>query len=94
MALTEGTICPNVSAMNSFRSIIELWPTRDELAGEIGATPSQVSKWWQRDSIPSEWWAALLSTSKAQVANVSADTLTALAARDLQPFPRFVEARA
>ena len=31
--------------------IIELWPSRDAMAGEIGATRSQVSKWWQRDNL-------------------------------------------
>lgn len=69
--------------MNSFRSVIELWSTRDALASEIGAKPSAVSKWWQRDFIPADWWAAVLCTEKAREAGVSADLLTRLAAREV-----------
>lgn len=80
--------------MKSFRSIIELWPTREACASEIGATPSQVSKWWQRDSVPAEWWAPLLGTERARAAHVTADLLTALAARPLASSAVLLEARA
>jgi hypothetical protein len=68
--------------MNSFRSIIELWPSRAALAAELGATPAQVSKWWQRKIIPAEWWAAIIASSRAAEAGVNAELLTSLAARE------------
>ena len=73
--------------LTSFRAIIELWGTshgsRIAMAADVpGASATQVSKWWQRDSIPAEYWAGLLATSRAREAGVSADLLTELAARE------------
>jgi hypothetical protein len=74
--------------LTSFRSIIELWGPKDAhgarlaLASEIGASAGMVTKWWQRDSIPAEWWASLLVTPRAIEAGLTADVLTALAARE------------
>jgi len=70
--------------LTSFRTVIELWGAdRIALASELpGATPTQVSKWWQRDSIPAEWWAALIETERARSAGVTAELLTSLAARE------------
>jgi hypothetical protein len=65
----------------SFRSIIEIWPTREACASELGASAAQVSKWWQRDGVPAEWWAALLATQRAAEAGLTAEMLTTLAAR-------------
>jgi hypothetical protein len=85
--LIFGTDCPNIPAMSdltSFRSIIELWDSRDAMAADVGAGGwSVVSKWWQRDNIPAEWWSAVLATEKAVAAGVSADLLTRLAAREV-----------
>jgi len=87
MALLLRTNCPKKSGMadlTSFRAIIELWGAdRIALASELpGATATGVSKWWQRDSIPAEWWSAVLATERAQSNGVTADLLTALAARE------------
>jgi hypothetical protein len=41
-----------------------------------------IIEWWQRDSIPAEWWASLLVTPRALEAGLTADVLTALAARE------------
>jgi hypothetical protein len=70
-----------MSDSQSFRSIIELWETREAMASELGARDRAVSKWWQRDAIPSGWWGVLLSTERAKAAGVTADDLTRLAAR-------------
>jgi hypothetical protein len=78
--------------LTSFRSIIELWPSREAMALELGAGAPAVSKWWQRDSVPAEWWSAILATDVASVAGVTAERLTALAAR--QPAGVEEEARA
>jgi uncharacterized protein YjcR len=80
-----------MSDLTSFRAIIELWGPKDApgariaLAAEMsGVSPTQVSKWWQRDNIPAEYWSSLLSTDKAREAGVSSDLLTELAARECE----------
>lgn len=65
----------------SFRSIIELWPSREAMAGDTGAPATAVSKWWQRDRLPAEWWSAVLATETATINLVTAEVLTGLAAR-------------
>jgi hypothetical protein len=71
-------------APDSFRSIIELWPSpsADSMALEIGAGIPAVRKWYQRDRIPAEWWLAVLASEPAKYAGVTAETLAALAARE------------
>lgn len=75
--------------LTSFRSIVEIWGPRDAhgarlaMASEIGVTAGVVTKWWQRDSVPPEYWSAILATDKAREAGVTAELLTRLAARDI-----------
>ena len=71
--------------INSFSTLIELWETREAMASDIGANASAVSKWWQRDSIPAEWWAPILATEIAAKSKVKAETLIGLAARSECP---------
>jgi hypothetical protein len=71
-----------MSQITSFRAVIELWSLREDMAAEIGVSGWMVSKWWQRDSIPADRWAAVLATSKAMAAGVTAEALTILAARE------------
>jgi len=66
----------------------------DDISASSGMRLSgwTVSKWWQRNNIPAEWWSAVLGTDKAARAGLSAETMTALVAR---PIPaETVEARA
>jgi len=75
--------------IESFRQVIELWDARDALAAELpGVSSSQVSKWWQRDNIPSERWAVILRTERAKSAGLSADVLASLAEKRLAEVPR------
>lgn len=67
----------------SFTDVINLWPSIPEAVSEIGATVSQVSKWRRRDSIPPEWWEAVLATGVARRNGITADALVKLAAREL-----------
>lgn len=71
-----------MSQINSFRSIIKLWPSLPDLASDLGTTTPMVTKWGQRDNIPAEWWSAVLGTERAIAAGVTAEVLTALAARE------------
>ena len=70
-----------MSEPTSFRAVIELWPTKEACASEVGANASQVSKWGQRNSIPAEWWTALLTSTTAKAVGLTSEILTKLAAR-------------
>lgn len=78
---TDCLIGFGMTDLASFRSIIELWPSREAMAADIEAKAAAVSKWWQRDSVPAEWWSSLLATGIAVDAGLNAEALTALAAR-------------
>lgn len=52
------------------------------MGAEIEANGSAVSKWWQRDNIPAEWWRAVLGSPVAKAAGLKAETMAALAARE------------
>lgn len=71
-----------VSMPETFRSIIDLWASREAMAADVGANSRAVSKWWQRDSIPADWWAVVLDTERAKSAGLTAELFTRLAARD------------
>lgn len=72
-----------MSDLTSFQKIIELWPSREAMAADIpDAGAWTVSKWWQRNTIPSEWWLAVLATDKARDAGLNAELLAKLAARE------------
>jgi len=68
-----------MSRLKSFRDVISLWPSLEELAAESGAGIWAVRKWWQRDRIPAEWWRALLESPTARKAKITADSLADLA---------------
>jgi hypothetical protein len=72
-----------MSDLTSFRSIIDLWDSREAMAADVGAGAWAVRKWLKRDNIPSDWWSAVLSTEKARAAGITADLLTGLAAREV-----------
>ncbi|HXJ02900.1 MAG TPA: hypothetical protein VNH44_16895 [Micropepsaceae bacterium] len=67
--------------LTSFRSIIALWPSREAMAADVGAPVTAVTKWGQRNNIPSDWWLAVLATERVAAAGVTAELLTTLAAR-------------
>lgn len=61
---------------------MELWPSREAMASDVGASVPRVTKWGQRNNIPAEWWSAVLGTEKASTAGLTAEKLAALAARE------------
>lgn len=71
-------------SLETFRSVIELWASRDALASDVGARDRAVSKWWQRDNIPSAWWNKVLATETAKTAGLSADLFMRLAAKEAE----------
>lgn len=68
----------------SFRSVIKLWDSQLAMAADIGARPPVISKWRERDNIPSEWWTRILATEKAMTAGLSPDLFARLAAKKLE----------
>lgn len=54
------------------------------MAADIGngVSASVVRKWWQRNSIPSEWWSRVLATEKAKWECLSSDLFVRLAAKE------------
>jgi hypothetical protein len=52
------------------------------MAFDVRARADTVSKWWQRDSIPSSLWSSILATDKAKSAGVSPSVFVELAARE------------
>lgn len=66
----------------TFRDVISLWPSLPAMAADIGASVPAVTKWGQRDSIPAEWWSAVLGADKSVAAGLTAEKLTVLAARE------------
>lgn len=68
-------------SLETFRTVIDLWDSRDALASDVGARDRAVSKWWQRDSIPSAWWTRVLATEKAKSAGLSAELFMQLASK-------------
>lgn len=71
-----------MSKTSDFCSIIDLWPSPDAMAAEIGVKPEAVRKWWQRDRIPARWWRSVLDTSRVKEAQITAEILAELAARE------------
>lgn len=70
------------SQITSFRSLIELWGSREAMASEVGASNWAVIKWFKRDNIPSEWWTRVLSTEKAKTIGLTSDLFARLATRE------------
>lgn len=66
----------------SFRDVIGLWRSPGAMASDIGASVDSARKWFQRDSVPAEWWTALLASRTAQDAGLTAADLVEIAARE------------
>ena len=64
--------------MKSNKQIIELWPSRQDLASDIDEKVETVRKWWQRDSIPAPSWDALIRAAKLRKYPVTAQDLVTI----------------
>jgi len=68
--------------MDSFRDAILAWGTVAAFAEAVGAGERTAMSWYQRDSIPSAWFAAVVRTAKRDgVLQVDLDKLAYLAER-------------
>jgi hypothetical protein len=69
--------------VTSFRQLIDDWGGSAEMAADIGASVWAIKKWHQRDSIPSEWWLAIVSSAPVRNLDVTLEALALFAARRL-----------
>jgi hypothetical protein len=64
--------------INSFRQIIDWWPTQSALAVELDVSRHVVQQ-WKRMGIPAGYWQALLETKIARRNRLTAAVLVRLA---------------
>lgn len=72
-----------MSTPNDIRELINLWPTRAELAADLSVSCGQVSvgkvhKWAQSSAIPSKFHAAVIAAAKVRGFQVDAALLVEL----------------
>lgn len=72
-----------MSEFNSFRDVIDAWPSRRDFAADISASLAAVNKMHEVDSIRAIYFAAICEASRRLHGDgaVSAEVLCALAAR-------------
>jgi hypothetical protein len=64
----------------SFREIIQWFPTTRELAKELGTSDAVVRQWKLKDGIPARYWPSLLETKIARRRGLTAAKLVRLVA--------------
>ena len=81
-ALTGGDTSGIIRRMKTFADIINLWPTAEELARDLGVTGLVVRAWRNRESIPAEYWTAIAEAArKRKIRGVTLELFAGLAAR-------------
>jgi hypothetical protein len=69
---------------SDFRDVIDAWPSRRELAREVGVSLHLVNKWYEKDSVRGIYFAAIIQASErchGPGERVTAEVLVRLAAR-------------
>lgn len=64
-------------SMDSHAEILGLWPSLNDVATDVGARLVAVRKWRARNSIPAEYWLALVQAAERR--GISGVTLMLLA---------------
>jgi len=57
------------------RQIIDMWPSRRDLALDAGRSPITVNSWFQRNRIPPEVFSRLCRAAARRGINLTADDL-------------------
>lgn len=66
-------------SFHDHRDIIDSWPSRTVMAEDVGASYDTVKKWFQRNSIPAEYWLKVVRHAiKRDIAGVSFEVLDEL----------------
>ncbi len=74
--------------MNTFSSIIGLWPSATALAEDLGENPVTVRAWAQRNSIPGDRWLLIVSAARRRgIQGVTLEVLARIAAGQIDASP-------
>lgn len=69
----------------TFRDTLRLWPTFADAASDLSIPYERVAQWAKRDSVPAEYWPALVNAARTRGFPVDLELLAALAARQREP---------
>lgn len=78
MEETSRIVGPMSDAPTTVRELIDLWPSRRELADDIGTTVERVQKWARFQSIPAKYHLAVLEAAERRGLAVTADLIVRL----------------
>ncbi len=67
--------------MDSFRDVIDSWPSKAALGAALGLPTPHIQKMRDRDSIAAKHWLALLADAQKRSIRIDAVRLVELAAR-------------
>lgn len=66
----------NYPRMNSFRDIIAAWPSRQDMADDLGQPIAAINMWHHRDSIPPPYWYMMVAAAKERkIRRVTTDNI-------------------
>lgn len=73
--------------MNSFREIIDAWPSRGLMAEDMGLEgpkpTAKINLWHHRDSIPPPFWQAVVRAAKGRrLAGITLEAITRFVSKD------------
>ncbi len=66
-------------ALHTHRDIIDLWKNRADFAREVGVGYQTARMWYDRNSIPKDYWRSISATSNGMSAKLSVEKLSDLA---------------
>jgi len=70
-----------MDTFNSFKDVIEAWPSVEAFADDTGVSANLVSVWKHRDTLPNRVWAEVVAGAEArEIEGVTYATLVAIAA--------------
>lgn len=70
---------------DSFSQLIDQWESREAFARAVGTTGTNASAMWQRNSIPSHYWSAVVQAAAAKGLKVTFESLSQLSAAKIAP---------
>lgn len=67
-----------MSTLTSICTVIDLWPTRRDMAADIGVSTDRVHKWAKANAIPARFHLRVLEAATRRAFPVSAELLVQL----------------
>jgi hypothetical protein len=69
----------------SFRPLIAKWPSKAAMAHDVGTTQKVVQAWWNRDSIPAQWYPTIARAADRRLIRGVSEKALVLAAAKRRP---------